>query len=184
MRHILTSFITFHWMVFFAVLAAACTLEADGGAGSSAAGLFIHLGAATEAPPFLPSLTFAVAFGTVAALFLWVFVSATLGGGTVSEDTEEIARMAVAAAIGSLTILLLARAWTSAAPFFGETAMFLAALMASYLAIAAERWSGVSSEAADHPDLADAARVMATSAAHNSMLSRLSGRIEYGGEQR
>lgn len=178
MRHILTSFLTLHWMAIFAILAVACAMDADGGAGTVLASLFHRQGGVSGAEPLWSSASLAVAFCTVACLFLWVFITATFGGGTVSQDAEEIARIAVAAAIGSMTLLLLARAGTSAAPLFSETAMFVAALVASYLAIFAERWSAVSSEVSEETKLHEASKLMATSAAHNSMLSRLSGRAE------
>ena len=59
---------------------------------------------------------------------------------------------------------------------FVTSAVALAALLASYLAVYAERWAVSFFAAPDDADLRAAVRVMAAGAAHSAMLTRLSGR--------
>ena len=177
MRHILTSFLAFHWMAIFALLAAASAFGAEG----SMPAIFFDLAGnpvtgETLFPAMWTSAIFSIGFCVVAVLFLWVFITASFDAGTVSEDTEEVARFAFGAAVGSLTLLLLMRAVEPAAPLFTEIAALVAALLASYLAVFAERWSGLISTLPSRDDIRDAARLMAAGAAYNSMLSRFSGR--------
>ena len=169
MRHVLTSFLALHWMAIFALLAAVAVLGADGGMPE----VFFDL---VGESAMWTSAVFSIGFCIVAVLFLWVFITASFGDGVVSAETEEVARLAFGAAVGSLTLLLLIRAAESAAPLFAEVAMLVAALLTSYLAIFAERWSTLISTLPSRDDIRDAAKVMAAGAAYNSMLSRFSGR--------
>lgn len=175
MRHVLTSFLAFHWMAIFGLLAFAFGAGNSGSAGFALFG--ISAGIASGMPAIAPSILLSIGFSVVAMLFLWVFVSAISGRGAISIDTEEVARTAFGAAIGALTVLLLARATVPSGPQFTEVAALVATLLASYLAIFAERWSGIVSTLPDEGDIRAAARIMAAGAAHNSlMLARLSAR--------
>lgn len=169
MRHVLTSFLAFHWMAIFALLAAVAGFGADGGM----PGVFFDL---VGSSAVWASASFSIGFCTVAALFLWVFITASFSGGAVSADTEEVARFAFGAAVGSLTLLLLIRAAEPDAPLFTEVATLVAALLVSYLAVFAERWSNLILTLPSRDDIRDAAKMMAAGAAYNSTLSRISGR--------
>lgn len=177
MRHILTSFLAFHWMVIFALLSAVSAFGHDGGMPE----LFFDIvgGSAAEhglvSAPWT-SVVFSIGFCVVSVLFLWVFVTASFGAGHASGDVEEVARFAFGAAVGSLTLLLLLRVVEPAAPLLTEVAALVAALLASYLAVFAERWSGLISTLPSRDELKDATKLMAAGAAYDSMLSRLSGR--------
>ncbi|QPC87628.1 hypothetical protein GA830_13380 [Mesorhizobium sp. NBSH29] len=175
MRQILTPFLAVHWLAAFAAMAGACVLDAEGAKGAVLAGLLgDHSGGGFITP--WTSAALAVAFSVTAALFLWVFVTALLVGSDEPQEAEEVSRYAFGAAVGSLTALCLARAMGDAA-LLGEGAVLTAALAASYAAICAERWSTPAPvPEPEMQELQDAARLMAASAGHNSMLARISGR--------
>jgi hypothetical protein len=176
MRHILTSFLAFHWTAIFALLAAVSAGEADGTMPAVFFDLVGNSAVESTIAAVWAKAIFSTGFCIVAALFLWVFFSAAFGDGTVSEDTEEVARFAFGAAVGSLTGLLVLRSAEPGAPLFTEVAALVAALLASYLAVFAERWSGLISTLPSRDELRDAAKLMAAGAAYNSLLSRFSGR--------
>jgi uncharacterized membrane protein len=177
MRHILTSFLAFHWVAIFTLLAAVSAFGAQGEVPS----VFVELvGGSGGDRVFLPAAwgpaVFATGFCMVAVLFLWGFVAAFFGDGVVSQDTEEVERFAFGTAVGALTLWLLVRAGAPAAPLFTETAILVTALLASYLAVFAEHWSEPIATLPSREDIRNAARVLAAKAAYNSMLSRFFGR--------
>lgn len=179
MRHFLTTFLAFHWATAFALLAAACVA----GGHSGAAGALSLIGMSMPGPAGMLFADSAVAaflalsFATVSVLFIWALLT-TFFAGDGSGDEEQVIKLAFGAACSVLTLMLVAGAVETSAGVFPAVAMLLAALLASYLAVCAERWSSALSDIPDEADIRAAARVMAAGAAHSSMLSRLSGRAD------
>jgi hypothetical protein len=178
MRHFLTSILAFHWAAAFAVLAMVCVSGGDTGAAGALNLVGVTLpgfgGAPATGPAFAAFLS--LAFAVVSVLFFWALLT-TFGGDRTGDD-DQVIRMAFAAAACVLTLLLVVGAVQGAGGLFSVVSAHLSALMASYLAIYAERWSASLSDVPDEDDLRAAARVMAAGAAHSSMLSRLSGRAD------
>lgn len=174
MPRTLTSFLTFHWAAAFALLSMVCVMGGGGAEqalsmlGLAEAGL-IDGGGATAA---LLSLAFAVC----AVLFFWAFVTSLMDDPGAEGD--DVAGMAFASAALLATLLMICGAVTFVAGLFPAVAVYLAALLASYLAIQAERFAAVISATPSESDVRAAARIMALGAAHVSMLSRLSGRAD------
>jgi hypothetical protein len=178
MRRILSLFLALHWMIVFAALAVACGLDGQGGftAVLRAVGLAV--------PPNLPyfdsgeavSTGFVSGFGLVAVLFLWTFLTA-LFDQEGSGGTDDVARLAFGSAIGMITILFLVCALASVQGFYGITALELAALAGSWLAISAEKRMMEQRLSHEGEPVQSAARMMALGAAHNSLLRRLQSQI-------
>jgi hypothetical protein len=176
MRHFLSTFLAFHWAVAFALLAAACVSVGQGNAGALG---IIGWAADNSSDAILGgqglAALLALCFATVSVLFLWVLLTTFFGDG---EGDEQVIKMAFGSACSALTLVLVLGAVEAANGLFGAVAAVLAALLASYVAICAERLTASISEVPDEADIRAAARVMAAGAAHSSMLSRLSGRAD------
>ncbi|QPC92835.1 hypothetical protein [Mesorhizobium sp. INR15] len=175
MRHILASFLTLHWAVVFALLAFIC-IDGDRGIAAALGVLGIAAGnvriagidnAAVVAP-------FAVALLVVAVLFCWAFIESLVNNAT-SPDAESVVRVAFISASGVLSLILVAGAAQGINGLFMAVAVQLAAMLASYVAMLAERRS-LLAEDPDEGEVRATAHVMASAAAHSSLLSRISGR--------
>lgn len=177
MRQILTSVIAIFWMAAFGVMA----ITAAAGGENGLANLFGMLGAPVAETAGHPTAAglFAILFALVAALFLWMFLTAFFGDHATSGAGEEVARMAVGLAMVVLALVLVVGGVVERARgVFIAVAVILAALAGSYLVVAAERFRSVLWTEPESDDIRAAARLMAAGAAHNSMLDRLSGRSD------
>ncbi|WP_192245257.1 hypothetical protein [Mesorhizobium silamurunense] len=179
MRHVLTSFLALHWAVVFALLAYICM---DGNRGiASALGV---LGVSVQSAGF-PGLEHAVivaplsvALLIVALLFCWAFVETLLNIATRPDAGDAVVRIAFISASFLLSIILVGGAAQGINGLFMVIAIQMTALLASYVAVLAERRSTVAAATLHHGDARLTAQRMATSAAHSSLLSRISGRPE------
>jgi hypothetical protein len=180
MRHYVTSFIAFHWAAAFSLLAMVCALGGEHGVASTLNMFGLTLTGAETAALKQPLVTgtLSVLFGVVSVLFFWAFVATFFGETGSAGGGEDAVRIAFGSAAGVLSVMLIGGASQSIAGIFPMVAVQMAALLASYLAINAERWSSPFSDLPDDEDLRAAARVMALGAAHSSMLSRFSGRSQ------
>lgn len=182
MRHILTSFLALHWAVVFALLAFIC-IGGDHGVATALSVLGVGVQGAQSAnlENAIVAAPLATAFLVVAVLFCWAFVEVFVGDAESHDAADGIIRIAFTAAAAVLSLILVGGAAQGISGLFVIVAAHLAAFMTSYLAIVAERWS-----AAGVPDATDvraSARAMARGAAHNSMLSRISGRADAGAKE-
>jgi hypothetical protein len=172
MRLLLTTVLAVHWMAVFAMLAIVMTIEP--GRGSLAA--LELLGVGLNDPFAAGSTSFAaflsLGFFLVAALFLWALITALFG--SASADAEEVSRLAYAGGAIALTSLLLAGAVQPVSGLFIAIGTLLGALTVSYLAVVGERLAIAAAPPAEAP--VPEFRSLASEAAHNAMLSALSGR--------
>jgi hypothetical protein len=178
MRRILSLFLALHWMIVFAALAMLCGVDGQGGftAVLHAVGLAVPSNLPYFAAGSAVSTGFASGFGLVAVLFLWTLLTA-LFDQEESGGMDDVARIAFGSAIGMITILFLVCAFASVQGFYGITALELAALAGSWLAISGEKRL-LEQPALPHGEpVQSAARLMALGAAHNSLLRRLQGQI-------
>lgn len=180
MRHILTMLIAFHWMTVFAMLAIVSTVDPEHGI--FAALRFLGAVPLPEAHEMgggpLAAAFLAFVFAVASALFLWMLLTVSLGEGLFGGETEAVARRAFGSGVGVLSLLLIGGGLLPVSGLFVTSAVALAALLVSYLAVYAERWAASFFAAPDHADLHAAVRVMAAGAAHSAMLTRLSGRAD------
>jgi hypothetical protein len=183
MRHLLGSFLTFHWAAAFALLAMACVF--GNAAGAEAAldmlGITVQQGSGVAGESFATSGVLSVVFALVATLFLWAFLTLFLGDPVERGDPDEVTRMAFAAAAGVLSLVLVLGAVQADAGVFPVIAAVLAAITTSYLAIQAERWAALLTYSPEEEDVQAIARSMAAGAAHGATLSRISGRSDARG---
>ncbi|MER8587483.1 hypothetical protein NKH19_20045 [Mesorhizobium sp. M1338] len=184
MRHVLTSFLALHWAIVFALLALICI---DGSRGvATALGVF---GATIEDSRFIDLDKFVVvaplatALLVVSVLFFWAFVEALINDAT-SQGVDSVARIAFICASGVLSLIVIGGAAQGINGMFMAVAVQLAALLASYVAMLAERRSVVAA-ASGEGEIRAVAHGMAKAAAHNSLLSLISGRTgsNPGGER-
>lgn len=175
MPRILTSFLTFHWAAAFALLSIACVMGGDGGAaqamnmlGLTANELFDPAGASASA-------LLALASAVCSVLFFWAFATSVFGDPE-ADGEGDVLRMAFASAALLISLLMICGAANVAGGVYQTAAVHLAALLASYLAVQAERIAAFMSASPSEGDIRAAARLMALGAAHSTMLSRLSGR--------
>jgi hypothetical protein len=122
---------------------------------------------------------FATAFACASALFLLPLAELLL-----DRRARRAPRFdpAFAASALALTVLLLAGAVHAVADLVPVVESLLAAVLASFVAIAAEQGAALSAEADDGPERMSLARLMALSAAHDSLLARLAGRPGTAGD--
>lgn len=185
MRYILTMLIAFHWMTVFAMLATVSTVEPQHGILPALRFLGAEpwRDAYTTGGGLLAAGLMALAFAITSLLFLWTMLTVAMDDGFFGSQTEEVARRAFGCAVGALSLLLIGGALFPVSGLFATTAVALAALLASYLAVYAERWAVSFFAAPDDEDLRAAVRVMAAGAAHSAMLTRLSGRTPTGSSE-
>ena len=175
MRHVLTSFLALHWAIVFALLALICI---DGNRGVVVA--LGVLGATIEGTRFVDLdnvivvAPLAIAFLVVAVLFFWAFVETLINDATNS-GADSVARVAFISASGVLSLIVIGGAAQGINGLFMVVAVQLAALLASYVAMLAERRSAVAAMAGEG-EIRAVAHGMAKAAAHNSLLSLISGR--------
>jgi hypothetical protein len=179
MRHILTSFLALHWAVVFALLAFICI---DGNRGVAAAlgvlGVavqnirFVDLENAAVVAPL------AIALLVVAVLFCWAFIETLINVAANPDAADSVERIAFISASGVLSLILVGGAAQGINGLFMVVAVQLAALLASYVAMLAERRSALATAVSNDGEIRAAAHVMAKGAAHSSLLSRISGRSD------
>ncbi|TGQ72712.1 MAG: hypothetical protein E5V49_04695 [Mesorhizobium sp.] len=173
MRQVLTSFLALHWTIAFALLAVLCI---DGNRGVAAAlgvlGVPIESARFVNLENIVVVASLATAFLVVAVLFFWAFVE-TLINDAANPGGDSVARIAFISASGVLSLILIGGAAQGINGLFLVVAVQMAALLASYVAMLAERRSVVVS---DEGEFHAKAHNMAKAAAHNSLLSLISGR--------
>lgn len=174
MRHLLTSFLALHWAVVFALLAFICI---DGSRGPQVA-LSVLGAPVLDAGAMRLDSAFVVAplatgLLVVAVTFCWAFVEALVNGSPAADGTIRIAFITAA---GMLSVVLVGGSVQGITGLFPAVSVNLAALLTSYLAICAERWSTSRSGVPDREEIRVGARAMAREAAHGSRLARISGR--------
>ncbi|WP_137931121.1 hypothetical protein [Mesorhizobium comanense] len=179
MRHLLTSFLSAHWAIVFALLAVICI---DGNRGVAAALGMLGVAAESARLVDLESVVvvapLATALLVVSVLFFWAFVD-TLMNDAGSPGADSVVRIAFISASGVLSLIMIGGAAQGINGLFMVVAVQLAALLASYVAMLAERRSAVM---ADEGDVRATAHSMAKAAAHNSLLSLISGRTGSDGK--
>lgn len=175
MRHVLTSLLALHWALVFALLAFICI---DGSRGVSAA--LGMLGVNTLSPGLadlenaVVVAPLATALMVVAVLFCWAFLE-TLISKMSLDAADSVMRIAFISAFGLLSVILVGGAAQGINGLFMVIAIQMVALLASYVAMLAERRAGSPATVPGKGETR-AAHVMAKGAAHASLLSRISGR--------
>ena len=111
----------------------------------------------------------------VAVLFCWAFVETLVAVSTSTDAADSVVRTAFISASGVLSLILIGGAAQGINGLFMVVAVQLAALLATYVAMLAERRSAIAAVSTDS-EVRAAAHVLARGAAHNSLLSRISGR--------
>lgn len=168
MRRSLTLFLAAYWAFFFALLMANALSNLNGGPEFGFSG---ELGT----NPFVSAI-FAVAFGLTAILFAWLF-AASLFENHDGGHAEEIGSIAFSGAAGLFCAGLIATALYPVSVPAVELSIHVAALAASYAAIGIDAIiCGNRNEQSRNPHLQAPIRRMALTAAHTSLLSRISGR--------
>jgi hypothetical protein len=176
MRHVLSSFLALHWAIVFGLLALICI---DGNRGVAAA--LGVLGATIEGTRFIDLdnvivvAPLATALLVVAVLFFWTFVETLINDAT-SAGADSVARIAFISASGVLSLIVIGGAAQGINGLLMAVAVQLAALLASYVAMLTERRSAVAVVASGEGEIRAVAHGMAKAAAHNSLLSLISGR--------
>ncbi|MBA1140404.1 hypothetical protein [Mesorhizobium neociceri] len=181
MRPILTSFLALHWAVVFALLAFICM---DGNRG--VAGALGVLGVVMENTRLVDLdnaavvAPLAIALLVVAVLFCWVFVESLVNAAASPDGADSVARTAFISASAVLSLILIGGAAQGINGLFMVVAVQLAALLASYVAMLAERRSVFAGAVSREAESRATAHAMAQGAAHGSLLSRISGRPDIG----
>lgn len=178
MRHVLSSFLALHWAVVFALLAYICM---DGSRGIATAlgvlGVSIQASRFPELEHVAVIAPLSIALLIVAVLFCWAFVETLLNASARPDAGDSVARIAFISASCLLSLILIGGVAQGIDGFFMVVAVQMTALLASYVAVQAERRSAVAAMVLQERDLRASAR-MAMGAAHSSLLSRISGRPE------
>ncbi|MEQ1952635.1 hypothetical protein [Mesorhizobium sp. CN2-181] len=169
MPRLLTLFLVLHWAVLFSLLAGLAVFGGDGGGltflGIDMSGQDIFL---ASVPVMKATVSFGFAICSV--LFWWAFVTFFVSpGNRVAGD--EVLRMAFSTASGLMTLMLVVGTIKATAGLFPAMAAHFAALIASYVAIRAERQLDPH-QAVDGGEARLAARVKAIDASRTARLSR------------
>lgn len=178
MRHMLSSVLALHWAVVFALLAYICM---DGSRGIAAALGVLGLSIQGSRLPQLENVAvvapLSIALLTVAVLFCWAFVETLLNGASRPDAGESVVRVAFIFASSLLSLILIGGVAQGIDGLFVIVGIQMTALLASYVAVQAERRSSFAATNLPERDMRAASR-MAMGAAHSSLLSRISGRPE------
>lgn len=178
MRHVLSSVLALHWAVVFALLAYVCM---DGSRGIASAlgvlGLSVQGGRFPQLENAAVVAPLSIALLTVAVLFCWTFVETLLNATARPDAGESVARIAYISASFLLSLILIGGVAQGIDGLFMIVAIQMTALLASYIAVLAERRSTFAAMNLPEGDVRTASR-MAMGAAHSSLLSRISGRPE------
>ncbi|TPN88160.1 hypothetical protein FJ987_13685 [Mesorhizobium sp. CU2] len=178
MRHVLSSFLALHWAVVFALLAFICM---DGSQGIATALGVLGVSIQGDRFPQLEHIAvvapLSIALLIVAVLFCWAFVETLLNATARPDAGESVMRIAFISASFLLSLILIGGVAQGIAGLFMIIAIQMTALLASYVAVLAERRSVTNAMALHESDVRAATR-MAMGAAHSSLLSRISGRPE------
>lgn len=177
MPRILSFCLALHWTVLFGLLAARM-------AGAFVDNSFepLHSGpgallsqAASLALQGHFAAVMALGSGLAAILFLWMAVTLLFDRRGLTGDADDVARLAFATATGLLTLTLVAGTALPPSRLLSTVSLLLSALLVSFIAVRAE--ARAVAERMPGADAGEAnPNIMALSAAHNSLLSRLSGR--------
>jgi hypothetical protein len=181
MNRILTLFVCLHWAIVFVALTLLAGLH--GGENFTAVLAAIGIQFPVDAMPVPPALCalLAIGFGIVACLFLWTLITCFADRQAEGNEADEIAGLAFGAAVAVFTLVFLGcAAGADAIGLYRSMAVEICALLASYLAICAERRTAAFR--AGDPEGAPA-RTMALHAAHDSLLARLGGGQGSGGRR-
>ncbi|ESY53225.1 MULTISPECIES: hypothetical protein [unclassified Mesorhizobium] len=180
MRHILTSFLALHWALVFALLAFICV---DGNRGVAGAlgvlGVVVENTRLADLDNAAVVAPLAIALLVVAVLFCWVFES-LVNAAASPDGADSVARTAFISASAVLSLILVGGAARGINGLFLVVAVQLAALLASYVAMLAERRSVFAVMVSREAESRATANAMAKGAAHGSLLSRISGRPDIG----
>jgi hypothetical protein len=122
----------------------------------------------------------AIALLVVAVLFCWVFVESLVNASAGPDGADSVARTAFISASAVLSLILIGGAAQGINGLFMVVAVQLAALLASYVAMHAERRSVLAVAVSREAESRATAHAMAQGAAHGSLLSRISGRPDIG----
>lgn len=175
MRQSFASVVAVFWAVLFAAVTYGLVVDFQ----ASAQGTIAVLGATVALPgPGLTKLAafvLAICFALSAVLFVWGFVLAFLGKSVEEGEQADILATAHAAAAVAVTSVLVATILLPGQPAFGPLVLQIGSLAASFLACQMERLM-MSERQTNTDEVRAAARHMAAGAAHNTMLSRISGR--------
>ncbi len=174
MHRILTLFLSFHWMSVFAALAVLAGIHGGENfpAVLGAIGIVVPGGSLPTPATSVLCMALAMGFSLVCVLFFWMLVTVVLEKNAESSEADDVARLAFGGAICMLTLVFIGCAAGSVTGLYRSVALELGALVASYLAVCAER--RIAATRAD--DIGATARAMALHAAHESLVSRLMGR--------
>jgi hypothetical protein len=165
MRRILALCLTFHWTVVFALL----SFGTIRGIGQPTSPVLAMLGLERTGESLLlggrilPALL-AVMLSLAAALFLWAFLTTIADASDGGAAAESATRIAFAAAIALVTFAVAALALLPLEGQLVATAIFCAALLASYVAINTERLVAPEAEDVVAPLATDLARLVAQDA--------------------
>jgi hypothetical protein len=132
MRRILTLCLTFHWTVAFSLLSF-FTIQAVGPDGALSAEILAVPLIGGIAPALL-----AVMLLLASALFLWAFLTVLTDRDELAAASEHTARVAFAAAIALMTLVMAVLALVPALDRLIVAAVYFAALLLSYVVIAVE----------------------------------------------
>lgn len=169
---------SFFWMCAFALLALSSSGVIDmQGQGLSA--YFSVTGREAGSVGMFTSIVLTAGYSGVSAAFLWVFATVLLDDRTSLINVDEVARIAFAAGIMVLAVTMILLATAGIPGMLTIVALMTGALAASAGAITGER--RVQEITGYLDETSRIASRMALSAAHNTMLSRISGR---NGEKR
>lgn len=171
MPRLLTFVTSFFWLCAFTVLAFVTAGEAGGdwisGTGADHGGLSVLTRSGT---------VLALAYGLTAAAFLWSFVTVIFDNGDAPGDTDWAVRAACGAGILSMAASLLVVAGEGGLQSALIPLVTVAGLLATANAALGERRAIELTVNVNEAALL--ANRMALGAAHNAMLSRISGRSE------
>jgi hypothetical protein len=174
MNRILTLFVCLHWAAVFVALTLLAGLH--GGENFAAVLAAIGIQFPVDAMPVPPGLCalLAVGFGIVASLFLWTLITGFLDRRVEGNEADEVASLAFGGAVAVFTLVFLGcAAGAEAIGLYRSMALEIGALLASYLAICAERRMAIAAATGASNPAGAAARSMALHAAHESLLARL-----------
>ncbi|MEX0343880.1 MAG: hypothetical protein AB3N20_03080 [Rhizobiaceae bacterium] len=171
MNRILTLSLSAFWAIFFALQSTAMLSMLVAGKGTTA---FPGLSELVTIMPII-SAGLAGVFALTSAVFLWTAGASFLIAGP---EGARALQKAVTVAVLTLSLVCVVSHAIMSISLFEALGLYIAGLAGTFAAAGAETLLDSEEQAAN--DAAMPARVMALSAAHNSLLGQISGRIGPG----
>jgi hypothetical protein len=176
MRKSFSSAVAIFWAVLFGAVTYGLIVDFQASAQSTVAVLGATIALPGPGATMFAAFVLAVCFALASVLFFWGFMLAFLGAAVEEREQADILASAHAVAAVGVVMVLAATIILPGQPAFGPLVLQIGSLAASFLACQMQTMVSSQTDSMETDEVVAAAKFMASGAAHNTMLSRITGR--------